>query len=209
MVFHISCRSFAGRCGRPFPQGDFSQLRPVCGLSYSQYCKMSALNCADKTSCAAFTDTFLELMTAVCRQAIGFGFCSESSHALSLPFCFTPYFLCRLSFGFKFCRRDFLCRQRQVELPDEVVVNVCLLLPVRLFAHGFVNDDFINQLTSHFCGQFRRLFVLLDELDKASDPHRGNRRFLQPCFNLDCTASQCRLFIGILPHKRLILLLGQ
>ena len=42
--------------------------------------------------------------------------------------------------------------------------NITLTLPVRPLAYGFVNNDFINQLTRHLFRQLCGLLILLDDL---------------------------------------------
>ena len=175
-----SCRPFDGRCALPFRQSVSSLFLPADGLLCSQYCKTSALCCSDKT-----------LYRTVRRYASG-TYARHSppsvppllwldvqhcSHAAALGF-FRRFLL-----GFLSCFGNFLFGKREVKLPDEVIVDVHLLLSVRLLACGFVNNDFVNQLTRHLFCQLCGLLILLDEPDKPSDMSRGRFRLLQLLLN--------------------------
>ena len=107
------------------------------------------------------------------------------------------------------CFGNFLFGKREVKLPDEVIVDVHLLLSVRLFAYGFVNNDFINQLTRHLFCQLCGLLILLDELDKPSDMSRGRFGLLQLLLNFRYLALKAVLFSRVFLHQGLVLLFGQ
>ena len=94
-------------------------------------------------------------------------------------------------------------------MPDEVIINVHLLLSVRLLTYGFVNNDFINQLTRHLFRQLCGLLILLDEPDKPPNMGRGRFCLLQLLLNLRYLALKAVLLSRIFFHQGLVLLFGQ
>ena len=119
----------------------FCLLMGFCTVSIAK-----SLPCAVriKLLTALFADTLRVLMTIIRRPAFRLGFGSMCSIALTLSSFLALDFFLRFLLGFPSCFGNFLFGKWEVKLPDEVIINVHLLLSVRLFAHGFVNDDFIN-----------------------------------------------------------------
>lgn len=86
--------------------------------------------------------------------------------------------------------------------------SIALTLPF-LLAHGFVNNDFINQFTRHLFRQLCGLLILLDEPDKPSNMSRGRFGLLQLLLNFRYLALKAVLFSRVFLHQGLVLLFGQ
>ena len=148
-------------------------------------------------------------MTVIRRPAFRLGFGSMRSIALTLPVLLALGFFRRFLLGFPSCFGNFLFGKREVKLPDEVIVDVHLLLSVRLFSHSFVNNDFINQFTRHLFRQLCGLLILLDEPDKPLNMSRGRFCLLQLLLNFRYLALEAVLFSRVFLHQGLVLLFGQ
>ena len=97
-----------------------------------------------KLFAALFAHTLRVLMPVIRRPAFRLCFGLMCNIALTLPVLLALGFFRRFLLGFLSCFGNFIFRKREVKLPDEVIVDVHLLLSVRLLAYGFVNNDFIN-----------------------------------------------------------------
>ena len=162
-----------------------------------------------KLFAALFADTLRVLMTVIRRPAFRLCFGLMCNIALTLPVLLALGFFRRFLLGFLSCFGNFLFGKREVKLPDEVIVDVHLLLSVRLLAYGFVNNDFINQFTRHLFRQLCGLLILLDEPDKPPDMSRGRFRLLQLLLNFRHLALKAVLFSRVFLHQGLVLLFGQ
>lgn len=184
----------------------FCLLMGFCTVSIAK-----SLPCAVriKLLTALFADTLRVLMTVIRRPAFRLGFGSMCSIALTLPVLLALGFFRRFLLGFLSCFGNFLFGKREVKLPDEVIVDVHLLLSIGFLAYGFVNNDFINQLTRHLFRQLCGLLILLDEPDKPLDMGRGCFRFLQLFLNFRYLALKAVLFSRVFLHQGLILLFWQ
>lgn len=89
------------------------------------------------------------------------------------------------------------------------VVFSCAWLFPPLLAHGFVNNDFINQFTRHLFHQLCGLLILPDEPDKPPDMSRGCFCLLQLLLNFRYLALKAVLFNRVFLHQGLVLLFGQ
>ena len=156
-----------------------------------------------------FADTLRVLMTVIRRPAFHLGFSFMRSFALTLSSFLVLGLFHRFLLGFPSCFGNFLFGKWEVKLSDEVIVDVHLLLSVGLLAYGFVNNDFINQLTRHLFRQLCGLLILLDELDKPSDMSRGRFGLLQLLLNFRYLALKAVLFSRVFLHQGLVLLFGQ
>ena len=184
----------------------FCLLMGFCAVSIAK-----SLPCAAwiKLFAALFADTLRVLMPVIRRPAFRLGFGLMCNIALTLPVLLALGFFRRFLLGFLSCFGNFLFGKWQVELSYEVIVDVHLLLPVRLLAYGFVNNDFINQFTRHLFRQLCGLFILLDEPDKPSDMSRGRFGLLQLLLNFRYLALKAVLFSRVFLHQGLVLLFGQ
>lgn len=152
-----------------------------------------------------FADTLRVLMTVIRRPAFHLGFSSMRSIALTLPVFLALGFFYRFLLGFPSCFGNLLFGKWEVKLSDEVIVDVHLLLSVGLLAHGFVNNDFINQFTRHLFRQLCGLLILFDEPDKPSDMSRGRFGLLQLLLNFRYLALKAVLFSRVFLHQGLVL----
>ena len=180
-------------------------LLPADGLSCNRCCKISALCCSDKTP---YHTVRRVLMTVIRRPAFHLGFSSMRSITLTLPVFLALGFFYRFLLGFPSCFGNFLFGKWEVKLSDEVIeviVDVHLLLSVGLLAHGFVNNDFINQFTRHLFRQLCGLLILFDEPDKPSDMSRGRFGLLQLLLNFRYLALKAVLFSRVFLHQGLVL----
>ena len=158
---------------------------------------------------ALFADTLRVLMPVIRRPAFCLGFGLMSNITLTLPVLLALGFFRRFLLGFPPCFGNFLFGKWKVKLPDEVIVDVHLLLSVGLLAYGFVNNDFINQFARHLFYQLCGLLILLDEPDKPPDMGRGRFCFLQLLLNFRYLALKDVLFSRVFLHQGLVLLFGQ
>lgn len=150
-----------------FGKSSLLQCNSICFVATFSGAILLSVSVRIERLVTVLTNTLSKFVTAVFFPTLFLLLCLTSLVSFSLSLFLSFQLFSSLFCGLCLCFRKFRFGVGEFKLTDKIEVNINLLFSVRFLAHGFVNNDFINQFHNKLSCQLCGILVFLDDGYKA------------------------------------------